>query len=222
MAQTPVHIPKHLQSLIAQGEHQQLDFKYAIHDAHKIAITLSAFSNTHGGTLLIGVKDNGSIAGSKMEEDQHVLEHAAYHLCQPIVPLKFQGWKAGDRYVLEVTIQAGKMKPYKALNHEGKWLAYIRNEDQNYLAPSVLMHYWKQNDTDELEKYYHTEKVQILQNALLNTEGYSLNRLSKITHIPRNKINALLAKLMRWDLVEMSFHHGEARFRTKQTTNTHQ
>ena len=51
-----------LHHLIAQGEHQQQDFKYEISDVRKIARTLSAFANTDGGRLLIGVKDNGKIA----------------------------------------------------------------------------------------------------------------------------------------------------------------
>lgn len=40
-----------LHRLIAQGEHQQQDFKYEISDARKIARTLSAFANTDGGPV---------------------------------------------------------------------------------------------------------------------------------------------------------------------------
>ena len=44
-----------IEELIAQGEHQQLDFKFEVSDSKKIARTLSAFANTDGGRLLIGV-----------------------------------------------------------------------------------------------------------------------------------------------------------------------
>jgi len=53
----------YIYKLIEEGEHQQQDFKFEISDARKIAKSLSAFSNTDGGRLLIGVKDNGKIAG---------------------------------------------------------------------------------------------------------------------------------------------------------------
>ncbi len=47
---------EYIHALIAEGEHQQQDFKFEISDARKIAKTLSAFANTDGGRLLIGVK----------------------------------------------------------------------------------------------------------------------------------------------------------------------
>ena len=52
---------KYIQNLIEQGENQMLDFKFEISDARKIARTLVAFSNTDGGKLLIGVKDQPGI-----------------------------------------------------------------------------------------------------------------------------------------------------------------
>ena len=50
----------YIHALIAEGEHQQQDFKFEISDARKIAKTLSAFANT---------KDNGKIAGVRSEEE---------------------------------------------------------------------------------------------------------------------------------------------------------
>jgi predicted HTH transcriptional regulator len=54
---------KELHKIISEGEHQTQDFKYAINDSKKIARSLAAFANTDGGRLLLGVKDNGKIAG---------------------------------------------------------------------------------------------------------------------------------------------------------------
>ena len=63
---------EYIHALIAEGEHQQQDFKFEISDARKIAKTLSAFANTDGGKLLIGVKDNGKIAGVRSDEEQYI------------------------------------------------------------------------------------------------------------------------------------------------------
>ena len=69
-----VDATSYIHSLIAQGEHVEQDFKFEISDARKIARTLSAFANTQGGRLLIGVKDNGRIAGVRSEEEMYMIE----------------------------------------------------------------------------------------------------------------------------------------------------
>ena len=51
--------------MIEEGEHQHQDFKLRVDDPHKIAKTLSAFANTEGGRLLIGVRDSGEVAGCR-------------------------------------------------------------------------------------------------------------------------------------------------------------
>ena len=54
---------QYIHKLVAEGEHEHQDFKFEISDARKIARSISAFANTGGGRLLVGVKDNGKIAG---------------------------------------------------------------------------------------------------------------------------------------------------------------
>ena len=82
----------YIKNLIAQGEHQQLDFKFEIDDARKIARTLSAFANTDGGKLLIGVKDNGNIAGIRSDEEYHMIEAAAQMYCRPEPGFQTRKW----------------------------------------------------------------------------------------------------------------------------------
>ena len=60
---------QYLQTLILEGEHQQQDFKYRVSDAQKLAKSVSAFANTNGGRLLIGVRDDGNMSGVRSEEE---------------------------------------------------------------------------------------------------------------------------------------------------------
>ena len=78
----------HIQQLVAEGEHVHQDFKFAITDARKIARSLSAFANTEGGRLLIGVKDNGKIAGIRSEEELYMIEAAATMYCKTAQKLR--------------------------------------------------------------------------------------------------------------------------------------
>jgi hypothetical protein len=216
MAKETFAIPKYLAQRIAEGEHQMLDFKYAVNDARKIAITLCAFANTDGGTLLIGVKDNGAIAGAKLQEEEHMIQAAATMYSKLPIEYSTQGWKAGDRYVLEVIIPASRHRPHLAVNELGEWKAYVRRHDQNFPAPGVLMQYWKSDHTPITEKYFHTEKEKRLFEALSHQEGFTVSQLSKMSRIPRPIVTTLLARFMRWELVTMEFEQNIARFRSKE------
>ena len=80
----------YIKELIARGENQNLDFKFEISDARKIARTLSAFANSYGGKLLIGVKDNGVISGIRTDEEEYMIESAAHLYCKPAIDYKLK------------------------------------------------------------------------------------------------------------------------------------
>ncbi len=74
----------YVHELVEQGEHVNQDFKFAVSDPRKIARSISAFANHSGGHLLIGVKDNGVIAGVRTaDEEIYVVEQAAERYCRP-------------------------------------------------------------------------------------------------------------------------------------------
>ncbi len=115
--------PSYIHKLIVQGEHQQLDFKFEIADSQKIARTFSAFANTVGGKLLIGVKDNGTIAGVRSVEEYYMAEAAANMYSKPEIKFKSKEWVVEGKKVLEIMIPASNEKPHYAQNEDGKWLA---------------------------------------------------------------------------------------------------
>ena len=91
----------YIQRLIEEGEHEHQDFKFAINDARKIARSISAFANNDGGRLLVGVKDNGNIAGVRNEEDIFVIEQAAQLYCRPPQSIEFTAFntEANNSYI---------------------------------------------------------------------------------------------------------------------------
>ena len=132
-----------LELLIEQGEHQQLDFKFEVSDSKKIARTLSAFANTDGGRLLIGVKDNGAISGVRSDEEYYMIEAASEMYTQPKVPFEARRWTIQGKTVLEIEIAPGAEKPYRAPDKSDKYKAFIRVADENILANDVLVLSWQ-------------------------------------------------------------------------------
>ncbi len=195
--------PQYIQKLIAQGEHQQLDFKFQITDSMKIAKTFSAFANTDGGTLLIGVKDNGNIAGVRSEEEFFMAEAAANMYCEPAVPFTSKEWSVENRRVLEITIPASEDKPHCAKNETDKWLAYIRVDDQNILVNRVLLNAWKRKKSPEGTYINYGDKEKLLLEYLENNESVSLSKFKKLARISPYKAGNILTNFLALDLIQI-------------------
>jgi len=153
-------INKYIQQLIAQGENQHLDFKYEVSDAKKIARTFSAFANTGGGKLLIGVKDNGTIRGIKTDEEAYMLESAAHIYCKPSVSYTIKSWQIEGKNLLEVSIEESPEKPHLAPWKDNLWRAFVRVHDENFVANAIQVAVWKnqKNEKATLIKYNQVEK----------------------------------------------------------------
>lgn len=201
--------------LIAEGEHQQQDFKFEISDAKKIAKTLSAFANTDGGRLLIGVKDNGRIAGIRSEEEKYMIEAAAQTYCQPSIEYEMQTYMVEGRQVLLVNIEESSHKPIYARNEEGKLLAYLRIKDENILATPVHLRVWQQSHNPSGELICYTEREQTLLALLEENPLLSLNHYCRKAGISRRAAEHLLAKLIRYDIIEPVFKNHKFYFRMK-------
>lgn len=141
---------RHLQQLIDQGEHEHQDFKYLISDARKIARSISAFSNNDGGRLLIGVKDNGTIAGVRSEEDLYMIEQAAERYCRPTVSVEFSAIKAGQGAVVFIaSIPRAFERPVEVVEADGSLQAYYRVADENITAHPLMVAAWRESTSQE-------------------------------------------------------------------------
>lgn len=147
---TPIRGRQYILDLIAQGEHQRQDFKYAISDARKIARTISAFANCEGGHLLVGVKDNGVIAGVRNEEDIYVIEQAAQIYCKPEQIVDFTAFSTGDSgIVIRAKVEKSEFKPVMAQEPDKSWRAYFRVADENIVAHPLMVRTWKRQAQHE-------------------------------------------------------------------------
>lgn len=205
-----------LHAWIAQGEHQQQDFKFEISDARKIARSLSAFANTNGGRLLVGVKDNGRLAGIRSEEEQYMIEAAAERYCQPQVEYSCQTLHVEGKNILVVNIPETANKPIYAIDEEGRAMAYVRVKDENILATPVHLLMWREQERPTGELTCYTEREQRLLQALTSAdphqEGLTLSRCSRASGIPRRLLVPLLARFIRYGLVEIGYAEQHFRF----------
>ncbi|MDA3816619.1 MAG: ATP-binding protein [Prolixibacteraceae bacterium] len=192
--------------LIAQGEHQQQDFKFCINDSRKIAKSLVAFANTDGGRLLVGVKDNGKIAGVKSDEEYYMVQAAANIYSSPKIDFEVVEWEADGKIVLEIVIQASKQRPHYAENDERKWLAYIRRKDENVLANRVQLKAWRLKRSPKGLMFIYDEPRRKLVAYLQQNESITLSRFSKIAHIRRFVAENILSEFLSMGCINIELN----------------
>jgi predicted HTH transcriptional regulator len=194
----------YLKKLIAEGENQRLDFKYCVSDSRKIARTLSAFSNSDGGRLLIGVRDNGSIAGIRSDEEYYMVETAALLFCRPKITYSVKQHFAGSKTILEVEVTRGKNRPYQAKDEDGRWVSYFRQNDQTLAANRVLLHVWRkeEKETGILVRFGTVENT--LFEYLSKNGSITLSRFRKIAKISTYKAEMILSNLIILKIIIMN------------------
>ena len=205
---------EYLLELIAQGEHGQQDFKYKVDDAMKLARSVSAFANTEGGRLLIGVRDDGSLAGVKSEEEIYMVHKAAYACCRPEAAINFRTYHAEGRNIVVATIPRAVERPVCALDEEGRETAYVRIKDENIVASPVFIEMWRQESREENMMPYTDTESRLMEMMRLNSHQ-PIEVISKIAHIKRFLIIKILARLIRYDLVSWEFNGEDFLFSLK-------
>lgn len=203
------HSFRDLHRLIREGEHEQQDFKFKISDSRKIARTLSAFSNTTGGRLLIGVRDNGQIAGVKDEDDIYMIESASEIFLKPAISLEIFAHQIDGKTVWEIEIPEGKNKPYK-VEELDSMTAYYRDQDENFAANAVLIEVWKQEQANRSKRPVEfSDSERKLIDYLKVYPGISTSKAAKVMAIDRRKTIETLARLIRWEVIDWAQDQGK-------------
>lgn len=194
---------KYLQKLILEGEHQQQDFKYCINDSKKIAKSLVAFANTDGGKLLIGVKDNGRIAGVRTDEEYYMVESAAKIYSEPPIDFSTKEWQHEGKMVLEISVESSEKKPHYARDHSGKWLAYIRIADENVLAHKIQLEVWKKQNSPKGIYIYYSDDEKFLIEYLQQNPSISFSKFMRHAQLPRKKAEEILSNFVILEIIKM-------------------
>ncbi len=205
---------KYLLKLISQGEHQQLDFKFAITDSRKIARSLVAFANTDGGTLLVGVKDNGRIAGISSEEEIYMVDAAAGMYCKPQIKYKLRLWEPEEKkQVLEVIVAPDSSKLWKARTEDEQWKVWLRSGDQNIPAGRLWEMIWKKKQAATDRTIVFDVKEQLVFSHLSEGKFYSLHDIVQLTSMSVEEAESMISDFVVLGLMDYKISVPEVRFR---------
>lgn len=192
-----------IEQLIREGEHQTLDFKYQVNDARKIARSLVSFANTDGGRLLIGVKDNGKIAGIQSEEEIYMMETAAHLYTEPEVPFTPIIWEIDEKTIVEVVIAPSKLRPHFVKEADGKRKAYFRQNDEVLEANGVMQRLWSMDRKRAGERVSFSKSVSKLLHRMQRKGPVGFGFVRKVLRLSPAETEQVLANLIQWEVIEM-------------------
>lgn len=202
-----------IKKYLIDGEGETLDYKQEISSASKIAKTMVSFANHKGGVLLVGVRDNRSIAGIRSEDEKYMLDLAASFYCKPEIELELEEHNIGGKVILECTVPEGELKPYSAKGEDGKWWVHIRNKDKSLLASKIVVDVLKRQSSNKgtLIKYGKNEEA--LLKYLEDNDRITLQQFRKMVNISKWRASKILVNLISAGVI-LNHTHEKMEFYT--------
>lgn len=169
--------------LIDRGEGAKLEFRRDGERPEKIAEDMAAFANINGGTVLVGIEDDGEIAGihrSNLHEwlmDTVIGKHIHPFLLPGYEEVKIEGKK-----VAVVTVPQGSSKPY-VVRRQGREDIYVRYGDTTRLAKR-----------EHVTRLYHC-------GGLLSAEKFPVHG-STIEELDERRCKEYFENILQFDLTD--------------------
>jgi predicted HTH transcriptional regulator len=183
-----------------------LDYKQEITSANKIAKTMVSFANHRGGTLLVGVRDNRTIAGIRTEDEKYMLDLAASFYCKPEIPLEIIEHAIGDKIILECIVPEGDDKPYSSKGEDDKWWVYVRNKDKSLLASKIVVDVLRRQASNKGTMIQYGKNEEMLLKYLEENERITLMEFKKMVNISRWRASKILVNLISAGVVRNHTH----------------
>jgi predicted HTH transcriptional regulator len=171
-----------LKRLVSQGEGSTLEFKRRATFPEKIIHEMIAFANTKGGILLLGIGDEGSLAGLKYPEDErHVMQEALKKVRpglsyeETIIPI------SGTRTVIRYDIPESKTKPHCIIASDNVKTSYVRVDDKSIKASKELREIVRRKQRMKDVRFQYGEHEKFLMQYLEEKKAITLKEFVELS-----------------------------------------
>lgn len=190
-----------LKGLIKQGESEIIEFKESLQLKNEIGETVSAFSNSRGGIVLIGIADTERIIG--VEIGKNTMEEIANYIKRNTDPQVFPSIgieKIKEKRIIVIEVQEGKEKPVffgdRVYKRVGKTNQRISSSEIRKLALEGRKVYWDEliceeaslRDIDEKKVRLFLRKAEFERRLEIDTTISVKEVLKRLNLIKDNKI----------------------------------
>lgn len=191
---------KELRKLVKEGEGSQLEFKLKTTHPEKIMREVVAFANSKGGTLLLGVADNGELTGLKFpDEDAFVMEKSFARYVYPKVNYSRE----------EIVLENGKpILAYRIKKSEDSIVyfnptgesedrkVYVRNADRSIQASKEVKEILKEKLKEKSYRFNYGPKEDVLMKYLDAHQKITVQTFAEVANISPKQASKTLVLLV--------------------------
>jgi predicted HTH transcriptional regulator len=201
---------RELQMLVAQGEGLHIEFKRKLPEWEKLVREIVAFANTQGGSVLIGVDDDGSIFGTRDPiEVEEALKLYLQEYTHPVpahsietIPLSHK------RAVVAIHVPKSTHKPIRALERPGHspenlGHALIRIADSSAKASKEMVELLKYEGREYDVKVELREKETMLLQYLDAHPHITVGQFAALAKINRPVASRTLVHLVKGNMLRI-------------------
>ena len=181
-----------INDLISGGENEAVEFKSSFNG--QVIETIVAFSNSKGGTILIGIDDRKNISGITVGKEtlQQIINEIKNKTSPAVLP-DMELVPAGSKTVLAITVREYPIKP---VSFKGRYFKRVKNSNHQLTTNEVVQLHQSTFNTswDYTIDYGHT-----LEDISLDKVGRFIALMNKIRLAPID--DPPLAVLKKFELV---------------------
>jgi hypothetical protein len=195
-----------LRKLVAQGESASLEFKRKASYPDKIVREMIAFANAGGGILLVGISDDGDLAGLKHPEDESYVIQQSLQKCRPPLPVTETFIPIGNaRHVIQYHIAESKQKPHYFLD-DGKKESFIRVNDQSIRASREVREIARRSQFKKDIRFHYGEHEKFLMHYLDMNHAITLKQFIEVSGLKRFYASRKLVLLVLANVLRITPH----------------
>ncbi|KXK23334.1 MAG: putative transcriptional regulator with HTH domain protein [Bacteroidetes bacterium OLB12] len=193
-----------IRKLVLEGEGQQLEFKRKAAHPEKVVRELIAFANSDGGTLLIGVDDDGTIPGVKYpDEEIHVVSQSLLAHCKPLLVYQESVLPISEnRFVVRYDVSPGNKIHFLVLNNTRE--TFVRVQDMSIKASAEMQEIIRRSKKKRDVRFTFGESEKNLLQQLEQIPHITLAQYMKFSGLNRFKASRKLILLVLANVLKIT------------------
>lgn len=197
---------RELRKLVSAGEGVKLEFKRKATCPERIVREMIAFANTGGGTLLLGVNDDGQLTGLKHPEGEAWVVQRALQKCKPRLPVRETFISLGDsRHIIRYDVAESRNKPHYLMEGEKKE-AFVRVHDQSIRASREVREIARRSNSARDIRFHYGEHERVLMRYLAEEPFITLKQFMDVSGLKRFKASRKLILLVLANVLKITPH----------------